>query len=331
MSQHFVTIGSGAWATTVAHILAENGFQSSLLVHSSKYEECINTRHENIYKLPTIPLSHQLHATQDSVVLSAATHLVLALPTVHFQTFNGLPLHLMARKPLLNLSKGLIQADSPIYISDFVTTLITDCKFATLSGPNLASEIIDKQPAASVIASHDPEVSAVFQHALATDYFRIYTSQDVRGVEFGGIVKNVYAIAAGCMDSMNLGFNAKASFLCRVLEEMKRIAHYFSISNSSLTGLSGLGDLIATCSSSHSRNYKVGFNLGTPNSFEISGYAEGPKTAVLLNELTTKHSIDAPILSCITQIIKGDLSLQEGLKALMTRELKAEFGEQESI
>ena len=328
---HFVTIGSGAWATTLANIIAENGNSSQLLVHDEKYVAAINETHSNPFKFKDITLSKHLSASTDVSILNNASAIIMALPTIYYDRIVEIPTSLIQDTPILNCSKGLIGTHPPGFISDFFKNTYPSCSFATLSGPNLAGEIILKKPAAAVVASHDKATTDIFQKALHNTYFRVYSSQDVKGVEFGGIIKNVYAIASGCIDGLELGYNAKSSFLCRAIEEMKRLGEVLDIRTETLFGLSGLGDLITTCCSNQSRNYNYGRQLVTGENNTINGYAEGPKTAQLMIEIADAENISMPILTMIKRLISKEVSARDALSELMNRKAKAEFNEKDPI
>ena len=199
-----------------------------------------------------------------------------------------------------------------------------------LSGPNLSKEIQQRLPAATVVASEDVVAAAKVQEIFSSDIFRVYSNQDPIGTELGGTLKNVMAIASGVCDGLQLGTNAKSALLTRALPEMIRIGTELGASRETFFGLSGLGDLIATCYSPLSRNYRVGYGLSEGKILEqilieLGSTAEGINTANVLIELAQKHRIAIPISRQVYQLINGETTPQEAVKELMARDLKAEF------
>ena len=199
-----------------------------------------------------------------------------------------------------------------------------------LSGPNLSKEIQQRLPAATVVASEDVVAAAKVQEIFSSDIFRVYSNQDPIGTELGGTLKNVMAIASGVCDGLQLGTNAKSALLTRALPEMIRIGTELGASRETFFGLSGLGDLIATCYSPLSRNYRVGYGLSEGKTLEqilieLGSTAEGINTANVLIELAQKHRIAIPISRQVYQLINGETTPQEAVKELMARDLKAEI------
>ncbi len=198
-----------------------------------------------------------------------------------------------------------------------------------LSGPNLAKEIQQGLPAATVVASTAPTAAQTVQLALSSDRFRVYTSLDPLGVELGGTLKNVIAIAVGACEGLHLGTNAKAALVTRGLREIVRVGTYLGAEAQTFTGLSGLGDLLATCNSSLSRNYRVGFGLAQGKSLgqilqEIEGTAEGVNTAHVLMDLAEREGISVPISEQVCQVLRGQITPQRALEVLMERAVKPE-------
>lgn len=198
-----------------------------------------------------------------------------------------------------------------------------------LSGPNLAGEIVKGLPAATVAASRNPEAAERVQTLLNSERFRVYTNQDPLGTELGGTLKNVMAIAAGVCDGLNLGINAKSALLTRALPEMIQVGQSFGAMPETFWGLSGLGDLMATCSSSLSRNYRVGFGLSQGKRLsqvlaEIGGTAEGVNTAQVLVKFALQNQLDIPISQLVAQLLEGKISVSDVVKSLMGREPKSE-------
>lgn len=199
-----------------------------------------------------------------------------------------------------------------------------------LSGPNLSKEIERQLPAATTVASHNLAAAQTIQTIFASDLFRVYLNQDPLGTELGGTLKNIMAIAAGVCDGMKLGTNAKAALLTRALPEMIRVGLYLGATAETFFGLSGLGDLIATCDSPLSRNYQVGYGLAEGKTLtqilsELEGTAEGINTTQVLIKIAEQENISVPITYQVNLLLKGVITPQQAVQALMARELKAEF------
>jgi glycerol-3-phosphate dehydrogenase (NAD(P)+) len=199
-----------------------------------------------------------------------------------------------------------------------------------LSGPNLSKEIQQQLPAATVVASKNTSAAEIIRDLFASDTFRVYDNEDPIGTELGGTLKNVMAIASGVCDGMKLGTNAKAALLTRALPEMIRIGTHLGASGETFFGLSGLGDLIATCDSPLSRNYQVGYGLAEGKTLdkileELEGTAEGVNTTNVLIKIADRECIPVPISRQVHRLLRGKIATEDAVKALMERELKAEF------
>ncbi|MDJ0727216.1 MAG: NAD(P)H-dependent glycerol-3-phosphate dehydrogenase [Prochloraceae cyanobacterium] len=230
---------------------------------------------------------------------------------------------------LVTATKGLdpltSQTPSQIWHEAF-----PDYPIVVLSGPNLSKEIQKGLPAATVVASHDRQAAETVQGIFASEKFRVYLNQDPLGTELGGTLKNIMAIAAGVCDGMQLGTNAKAALLTRALREMIRVGTFLGADRETFFGLSGLGDLLATCDSPLSRNYQVGYRLAEGKNLEqilseLEGTAEGVNTTAVLVNLAREKDIIVPISSQVDRLLKGESTPLESVSALMKRDLKAEF------
>jgi glycerol-3-phosphate dehydrogenase (NAD(P)+) len=229
---------------------------------------------------------------------------------------------------LVSATKGLdpLQLLTPAQI--WAATFPTH-PLVVLSGPNLAAEIRQGLPAAAVVASRNPEAAVQVQHALASERFRLYTSSDPLGVELGGILKNVIAIAVGVCDALQLGTNARAALVTRGLAEMIRVGSRLGARPETFNGLSGLGDLLATCHSPLSRNYRVGYGLGQGKPLgqvlaEIEGTAEGVYTAPVVVQIAAQHGIQVPITQEVHRLLQGQTTPAAALSRLMERQLTSE-------
>ncbi|MFM7602395.1 MAG: NAD(P)H-dependent glycerol-3-phosphate dehydrogenase [Pseudanabaena sp.] len=229
---------------------------------------------------------------------------------------------------VVSATKGL-EPVTRLTPSQIWRSLLPDHPLVVLSGPNLSKEIMMGKPAATVVASTDAFAAQFIQNIFASRNFRVYTNSDPIGVELGGTLKNVIAIAVGACDGLNLGTNAKSALITRSLIEIIRVGVYFGAQPETFWGLSGLGDLLATCNSNLSRNYQVGYAIAQGMSLEeaianVQGTAEGVNTANVLIEISDREKINVPVSRYVYRLLKGEITLQEALEGLMERDLKSE-------
>jgi len=229
---------------------------------------------------------------------------------------------------VVSATKGL-EPVTRLTPSQIWRSLLPDHPLVVLSGPNLSKEIMMGKPAATVVASTDAFAAQFIQNIFASRNFRVYTNSDPIGVELGGTLKNVIAIAVGACDGLNLGTNAKSALITRSLIEIIRVGVYFGAQPETFWGLSGLGDLLATCNSNLSRNYQLGYAIAQGMSLEeaianVQGTAEGVNTANVLIEISDREKINVPVSRYVYRLLKGEITLQEALEGLMERDLKSE-------
>ncbi len=336
MSQHrsarAAVFSAGSWGTAVAKIMADAG--TDVIVHARRSEiaDAINTRHRNPAYFPDIELPASLTATTDpAVALDGADYLVLSIPaqTLRANLAVWMP-HIGPDTVIVSLMKG-IERDTGLRASQVITevTGVSADRVAVLSGPNLAPEIMDGQPAAATVACPDEEAARRFQQACHTPYFRPYTSTDVIGCELGGAVKNIIALAVGIASGMRLGDNASALLITRGLAETTRLATAMGAHPATLAGLSGLGDLVASCTSPLARNRTFGVHLGHGLSVEETTTAtqqttEGVKSAEAVLDLARAHGVEMPITEVISALLNDKVTLDEAAAALMQRPPKPE-------
>ncbi|MFD4947137.1 NAD(P)H-dependent glycerol-3-phosphate dehydrogenase [Streptomyces sp. NPDC058409] len=336
MTQHdsarAAVFSAGSWGTAVAKILADAG--TSVIVHARRGEiaDAINTHHRNPGYFPDHELPAALTATTDpAAALAGADFLVLSIPaqTLRTSLVEWAP-QIGPGTVIVSLMKGVEQS-SHLRASQIITevTGVSPDRVAVLSGPNLAREVMDGQPAAATVACPDEGAARRFQQACHTSYFRPYTSSDVTGCELGGAVKNVIALAVGIASGMGLGDNAAAMLITRGLAETTRLAVAMGAHPATLAGLSGLGDLVATCSSSLSRNRTFGTHLGRGLSVEEATAAtrqttEGVKSAEAILALAHVHDVEMPITEVISALLNGKITLDQAAAALMQRPPKPE-------
>ncbi|MFI0169069.1 NAD(P)H-dependent glycerol-3-phosphate dehydrogenase [Streptomyces sp. NPDC017095] len=331
-SARAAVFSAGSWGTAVAKILADAG--TGVVVHARRGEiaDAINTRHRNPGYFPDVELPAALTATTDpATALAGADFLVLSVPAQSLRTsLAAWAPHIGPHTVIVSLAKG-IERSSTLRASQIITevTGVGTHRVAVLSGPNLAREVMEGRPAAATIACPDEDAAHRFQKACHTGYFRPYTSVDVTGCELGGAVKNVIALAVGIASGMGLGHNARAMLITRGLAETTRLAVAMGGQPATLAGLSGLGDLVATCSSPLSRNRTFGTHLGKGLSVEEATAAtrqttEGVKSAEAILGLASAHDVEMPVTEVISALLREEATLDEAAAALMQRPPKPE-------
>lgn len=336
LPRKIAVMGAGSWGTTFAKVIADavsvEGVPVMIWARRADAAAEITERHTNSRYLRDTKLPVNITASADKAeVLREADLVVLAVPS---QSLRGelaeFAQYLEPGAVLLSLMKGL-ERDTDLRMSEVIgqVTGHPDSRIAVLSGPNLAMEIAREQPTASVVACIDDENAAWISRLCSAPYFRPYTNDDVLGVELGGIVKNVIALAVGMCDGMGFGDNTKSSVITRGLAETTRLVLALGGRTDTLAGLSGLGDLVATCSSSLSRNNTAGRLLGQGLFLEevndrMSQTAEGIKSARAVLDLATNHGVEMPITEAVVMVLEGTLSVENMAQRLLSRELKSE-------
>lgn len=328
-----VVAGGGAWGTTLALVAMRAGCAVTLLVRKESVAADMHRRRIHPHSLPGIRLPDALEITSDPrIAFAAAGAVIVAVPTQSLRIYaDALAPHLEHRT-IVSAAKGLevgsMRRPSEI-LMDLLGARSAD-RIAVISGPNLAGEIAAGKPAASVVASTNPDTSAQVQHLLLSRSFRTYTSSDVVGVELGGALKNIFAIGAGIADGLGVGDNAKASLLTRGIAEMTRLGVACGANASTFSGLSGIGDLIATCSSKLSRNYRVGFGIASGQRLaeilaQQAETAEGVPTTRVALGLAATHEVELPIARQIARVLFEDYSPNDAIEELMDREATDEL------
>jgi glycerol-3-phosphate dehydrogenase (NAD(P)+) len=323
-------MGAGSWGTTVASLAATQG-DVDLWARSASIAEQINERHRNSTYIGDHPLPESVHASSDlGLLVSRADVIAVAVPARGFATVvNEAMKSIKPGAIVVSLTKGL-EPTSRRRMSEVLRTTLPKCGVAVLTGPNLASEIIAGQPAASVVASDDLAVAQEVVDAFSTPLFRLYTNPDVAGCEIGGVVKNAIAIGAGIAQGFGFGDNAKAAVITRGLAEMTRLGVALGARQETFAGLAGVGDLVATCASMHSRNTQVGVRLGRGESVEtiqssMQMVAEGIQASSLIVELAREVGVEMPITEQVALVCRGEKTAGEALIDLLSRKSKAEF------
>ncbi|PWW23209.1 glycerol 3-phosphate dehydrogenase (NAD(P)+) [Geodermatophilus normandii] len=332
MSARAAVLGAGSWGTTFAKVLADAGCTVSLHARRPELATAIAESGENAEYLPGVALPGALTATPDAAeALDGAEVVVLAVPSQSLRAnlLEWTPL-LPADATLLSLMKG-VELGTTKRMSEVIreVTGAGADRVAALSGPNLAREIAEEQPAATVIACADPDRAAALQAACLTPYFRPYTNSDLVGCELGGAVKNVIALACGIAEGMGFGDNTRASLITRGLAETTRLGVALGAEPATFAGLAGLGDLVATCSSPLSRNRTFGEKLGRGLSLEevqatTRQTAEGVKSCRPVLDLARAHGVDVPLTEAVVRVCHEGVPAGAVLKEIMSREAKPE-------
>ena len=325
-------IGGGSWGTALAQLLAGKGYDVPLLVRSAEQAEAINTTHENAKYLPNLRLHDNLVATTDEVAaLKDAHHILFAVPCQAFRTtLKNLKPHIEQNVTVICSNKGL-ELNTSKTVSEVVTEELSDKNplFAMLSGPSFAAEVVQGLPTAIVLGCCNQRCGKDLREMFSTESFRAYSSTDVLGVELGGAFKNIIAIAAGMSDGLQFGCNARAALITRGLAEMSRLGVAMGAKAETFMGLSGMGDLVLTCTGDLSRNRQVGLKLGEGKSLdeildEMHQVAEGVKTTTAVYHLAQRLKVELPITETMHAIIHDGKKPGEAWRELMLRELREE-------
>lgn len=320
-------IGSGAWGTAISTVASDNGHDVLMWAREQDVVDEINTHRTNQRFLQGASIAANVRATTVLSELRSCQMLINATPTQHVRQV--LPALDRCDAVVVNLAKG-IEIGSHYRVSEIVQEVAPSLKpYAVLSGPSHAEEVVQRMPTTVVCASVDPDCSALVQRVLSTPTFRVYASTDVIGVEIGGALKNVIAIAAGIVDGLGLGDNTKAALITRGLAEIARLAAALGADAQTLYGLAGLGDLFVTCASRHSRNRAVGERIGRGETLEqitstMSAVAEGVTTTRAALELASSVGVELPITEQVAQILFGGVDPRHAIHALMTRQPRME-------
>jgi glycerol-3-phosphate dehydrogenase (NAD(P)+) len=333
MSEKIAVIGAGSWGTTLADLLAKKGHAVTLWAYEPELVLEMRQSRENTLFLPGIKLSENLAFTNDLEKAYAGCTMVLCVvpsQLVRRVMQNSLPF-LPEGVVMVSASKG-IEVDSLATVSEIYREILPPqlyANFAALSGPSFAREVAQEMPTAVTAAAASEEVARRVQQAFTTSFFRVYRNEDVIGVELGGAIKNVIAIAAGISDGLGFGCNTRAALITRGLAEMTRLGIAMGAQASTFAGLAGMGDLVLTCTGDLSRNRSVGIQIGQGRQLaEILGemrmVAEGVKTTESAYNLARKLGVEMPIIEKMYQMLYENKPAREAVLELMSRDLKAE-------
>ncbi|MCC6503023.1 MAG: NAD(P)-dependent glycerol-3-phosphate dehydrogenase [Deltaproteobacteria bacterium] len=333
MMEKIAVLGAGSWGTTLSQVLSDSGAPVTLWAREEEVRESIAKRRVNETFLPGIVLSEKI--TPEAGIRAAvegADFIVSVIPSHGVRAvFSEAGPFIRKDAIIVSATKG-IEEGSMLTPSGILNEALKGCghkAIAVLSGPSFANEVSRRLPAAVCAASTSIEAARAVQQAFSTNYFRVYANTDVIGVELGGALKNVIAIAAGISDGLALGHNARAALITRGLAEMGRLGAALGALPATFAGLSGLGDLVLTCTGPLSRNYTVGVSVGKGASIdEVTGsmrmVAEGVKTCRGASDLARRHNVDMPITEAVFSVLYKGVSPMKAVMGLMGRELKDE-------
>jgi len=329
-------VGGGSWGTALANHLAEKGFTIDLWVYETQVKDQIQEHRENKIFLPDILLSKNISVSNDFDKVASQKDLILVVVPSHLmrETMKKLADRVPEKTIFVSASKG-IENKTHLTMSGVLKEVFSDRseeKFSVLSGPSFAREVARGVPTLVTVAAKNQMVAEFVQHVFATPTFRVYTIDDMIGVELGGAVKNVIAIASGIVDGLGLGLNTRAALITRGLTEIRRLGLRLGARAETFSGLAGVGDLMLTCTGDLSRNHFVGKQIGQGKQLpeilgEMKMVAEGIKTAKSVYNLSRKLEVDMPISHEVYQVLYEDRSPADAVYRLMTRSLKNEFDE----
>ena len=331
--ERLTVLGGGSWGTAIANLLADKGNEVILWMRSPELARAIKEKRENPVYLPGIKLSQRIQTTVSlRDALEGANFIVMAIPSHGIrEVFDEAKRHISDDVLIVSTSKGIEEGSclTPRGILKELLPGIAGDRIAVLSGPSFAREVACGLPTAVCAASESLEVACLVQKVFSTSYFRVYTNTDVTGVELGGALKNIIALASGISDGLGLGNNARAALITRGLAEIARLGVKMGADPRTFSGLSGLGDLVLTCTGRLSRNHTVGFRIGKGERLhdiikDMKMVAEGVRTSKAALKLATIHNVDMPITGEIHKVLYEDKPPREAVLELMTRELKGE-------
>jgi len=329
-------VGGGSWGTALANLLAEKGYPVDFWVYEAEVKKQITDDRENRIFLPGCPLSQNLTPSNDLGAVVSGKNFVLVVTPSHVMRDISTRMNpfLSSQAIVVSASKGIENVTHRTMSGILMDTIdgITKERIAVLSGPSFAREVAKRVPTVVTVASDSAAVARLVQETFATPAFRVYTSNDIIGVELGGAVKNVIAIAAGIVDGLGLGLNTRAALITRGMAELRRMGLSLGANPRTFTGPAGIGDMVLTCTGTLSRNHTVGKKIGQGKKLsdilaEMRMVAEGVKTAKSVYNFSRKIGVEMPISEEVYNILYNDASPKEALHRLMTRDLKHELDE----
>ena len=329
-------VGAGSWGTALANLLALKGFMIDLWAFEKEVKDHIESLKMNSEFLPGVVLSDRIIPSNDINAVVKGKDLVLVVVPSHVmrETAHHIREHISKETIIVSASKG-IENKTHLTMSGVLREILYETdedSFVVLSGPSFAREVVNKVPTVVAVASKNSKVAGYVQHVFATPYFRVYTNNDMVGVEMGGAVKNVIAIAAGIIEGLGLGLNTRAALITRGLTEIRRLGLKLGANPRTFAGIAGVGDLVLTCTGNVSRNHTVGKKIGEGMKLndilsEMRMVAEGVKTAESVYNLSESLGVEMPICHEVYHILYDSVSPKEAVHRLMTRDLKQELDE----
>ncbi len=327
-------IGGGSWGTALANLLAEKGYQVDWWLFETDLCRVIEETRENTVFLPDVSLSNNLHPSNDLLRVAENKELILVVVPSHVmrRVIRQIGGRLSPDGVVVSASKG-IENDTLLTMSAVIAEELTGLdpkRLLVLSGPSFAKEVAVGVPTVVTVAGQDLDCAGFVQRVFATPFFRVYTNVDVMGVELGGAVKNVIAIAAGMVDGLGFGLNTRAALITRGLAEISRLGQAMGANPQTFSGSAGLGDLVLTCTGDLSRNHTVGKKIGQGATLDgalkdMRMVAEGVKTARSVYNLSRRKAVEMPICHAVYHILYEGLGPKEAVYQLMTRDLKNEL------
>lgn len=330
MKKRITLLGGGSWGTALAKLLSENGHEVTVWLRDE--EQCRTLREERVNKryLPNVQIPENIVFSSDINEASKdADMLLIVTPTQIIRgVLRQIDKEYKKNKIIINASKG-IEKGTMCLVSDIVREETDDCIFAALSGPSHAEEVGLSMPTAITVACENKEVAEEIQDAFMSSYFRVYTNEDIVGAELGGALKNIIALGAGISDGVGYGDNAKAALMNRGIVEIARLGIAMGADVHTFFGLSGIGDLIVTCTSKHSRNWNAGYLIGQGMTKDeaikkIGMAVEGIPTTYGAYELSKKLNVEMPIVDAMYNVLENDADVKETVTRLMLRDKKEE-------
>ena len=333
--QQIAVIGAGSWGTALTKLVSDKGVGVRLWGHRREHVEKIRQEKENSTYLPGVKLNEHVDIVEDieGAVRDLNTILMVVPSHVYRQVFEKIVPFLENNVTIISATKG-IENDTLLTMTEVMAEVLEKtgkkANLAVLSGPSFAKEVARQTPTAVTVAAHDKEVVRQIQQIFYTERFRVYGSRDVIGLELGGALKNIIAIAAGICDGLGFGTNTRAALITRGLAEITRLGVKMGADPLTFSGLGGLGDLVLTCTGALSRNRTVGLKLGQGKKLavildEMEMVAEGVKTTKSAWALARKHKVEMPILEQIYQVLYRDKSCEDAVHSLLLRDLKEEI------
>lgn len=330
LKKRITLLGGGSWGTALSKLLSENGHDVTVWLRDEEQCRILSAERLNKKYLPNVKIPEDIKFTSNiNEAVKDADILLIVTPTQMIRSIlKQIEEEYKTNKIIINASKG-IEKGTMCLVSDIVKEETTNCIFAVLSGPSHAEEVGLSMPTAITIACDNKEVAESIQDAFMSTYFRVYTNEDVIGAEMGGALKNIIALGAGISDGVGYGDNAKAALMNRGIVEIARLGIAMGADVHTFYGLSGIGDLIVTCTSKHSRNWNAGYLIGQGLSKDeaikkIGMVVEGIPTTYAAYELSKKLNVDMPIVDAMYDVLENGADVKETVNKLMLRDKKEE-------